>query len=152
MILNTWNRLIPIGIVVFRYIMVRSRKLLFLIRETLSAIPGISTFKNCIIFSSNDSAGMPRCILPQDGWWKMGVETHKVTRRESDLANISPITRISSWMLTLCFSGLHWQFSALSVESVSWWSGRQASRCWDAWARRSSLGDYFFHFFLELFG
>ena len=29
-ILNTWNRLIPIGIVVFRYIMVRSRKMAFL--------------------------------------------------------------------------------------------------------------------------
>ena len=66
-------------------------------------------------------------------------------KENQTFANISPITRITFWKLTLCFSGLHWQFSALAVESVSWWSGRQASRCWDAWARRSSLGDYFFY-------
>ena len=95
---------------------------------------------------------MPRCILPQHGWWKMGVEIHKVTKRESDFTNISPITRTRFWKLTLCFSGLRWQFSALSVESVSWWSGHRASRCWDAWARRSSLGNnYFLHFQLITF-
>ena len=82
----------------------------------------------------------------------MGVEIHKVTKRESDFTNISPITRTRFWKLTLCFSGLRWQFSALSVESVSWWSGHRASRCWDAWARRSSLGNnYFLHFQLITF-
>ena len=43
-ILNTWNRLIPIGIVVFRYIMVRSRKMAFLHQRDF-----------CLLFQAIDS-------------------------------------------------------------------------------------------------
>ena len=63
-LLQTWNRLIPIGIVAFRYLMVSKTQVIW----DLSQIH---------IFAFL-TTGLPCHLLPQFGRWKMGLANHKV--------------------------------------------------------------------------
>ena len=114
-LLQTWNRLIPIGIVAFRYLMVSKTQVIW----DLSQIH---------IFAFL-TTGLPCNLLPRFGRWEMGLANHKVVT----------VTVNIIWQL----QGVCGLFYAWPVEPVWWSTGSRALRCWDVWAGRSCSGAFY---------